>query len=188
MTLRPGLGSWNVEFPLAIFKNEQGAILTVSRVSSNLQYTISEDEPINEALANFKKMAAGITQVVNDVFECGTARMGIVVIGKLPTEQPGIDFIRGQYLDQNQFRELLGGEIHWYNRIDLFGQKINRWIRLKAEANEEGIPNNFVQIIVDTNHIGHLDNAISTESGKDFINACLDDIGDNFERILNFRK
>lgn len=175
------------EFPMVIFKNDQGATLTISRVISNLQYSISEDVPIDQALVNFKKIAAGIVLVDNDI-ECGTARMGIVVIGKLPTGQPGVNFIQGQYLDQNQFGEVLGGEIHWYNHIDLFGQKLNRWIRIKAEVNEEGIPNNFVQIIVDTNHIKRVDNALSTESGKDFISSCLDDISDNLEQILNFRK
>lgn len=171
------------EIPRVVFKSKDGLILQVAQNISSLQLDIPGEILPNKILYEFQAIGNEVIALVNEDFECGIARIGVVLVGNLILETSGAEFIKDTYF--RGFDEtLFGNEVHWLTHPVLGEEMINRWVRIKSDSNINGDPNKFVEIMIDSNTMNKDERTMSGDYAKDYLKMCIDDMHDNFDAII----
>lgn len=168
------------DIPRVIFKAENGMGLHVMQNATQLD--IRGEGLTEKTLYEFLSIGNEVVSLVSEDFECEIARIGIVLVGNLALETTGAEFIKETYL-KGYDEQLFGSEVHWLTNPVMGSEKINRWVRIKSDADLNGDANRFVQITIDSNIMHMPERTVSGDLARDYIKMWIDDLHDNFSAI-----
>lgn len=169
------------EIPRVIFKSEKGININVSQIVTNIQIDVLEENSPENILSGFLATGNEVISLVDEDFECGIARIGVLLIGELAIKTNGADFIKENYL-KGYDEPVFASEVHWLTHPTISDEKINRWVRIKSDVN--GMVSESLEITIDCNIIHEEERIVSGEFARNYLKTCVEDIHDNFEVIV----
>lgn len=170
------------EIPRVIFKSGNGIALTVSQKVTSLQLDVLAVASPDKILYDFLGIGNDVISLVVEDFESEIARLGVVLVGNLTLETTGAEFVKETYLKCCD-EPLFGSEAHWLTHPVLGSENVNRWVRIKADTDLDGVSNKFVEIIIDSNTMYKPEHTVSRDNARHYIKMCFDDLHNNFDAI-----
>jgi len=169
--------------PRLVYKNDPELNLTVFQDKTEFNQMIGEHISSEEVLERFVSLSSSVISVVDKIFN-GISRVGLVVFTRLSLEEPGVEFIRNRYISKEKFSDVIGAEAHWLNQPTISEERVNQWVRVSSDTNENNTPNFFIDIIIDTNTIGNRQTPFKTPELSKLIDDWHIGIRDRFDSII----
>ncbi|MFZ3102311.1 MAG: hypothetical protein WA113_08990 [Desulfitobacteriaceae bacterium] len=174
------------EIPRVIFQSEDGFAVSVSQSRTDFTYESKSETHYDHALGQFVSVANKLTSAVLSGFGIGVNRIAFILFSRLNLSDNGVRFIQDLYLNRDKLQDISGAETHWLVYPIISGEEINRWVRVKSVANEQGVSENSVDVFVDSNTKVNLERNYTLEEAVCFIESCCKDLRTNMYGILRF--
>lgn len=174
------------EIPRVIFQSEDGFTVSVSQSRTDFTYELKVETLYDQTLGQFVSVANKLTSAVLSGFGIGINRIAFILFSRLNLSGNGVQFIQDLYLNKDKLQDISGAETHWLVNPMLSGEAINRWVRVKSVANEQGVSENSVDVFIDTNTKVNPGRNYTLEEAGSFIENCYQDLRTNMYDILRF--
>lgn len=174
------------EIPRVIFQSEDGFTVSVSQSRTDFTFELKSETHCDHALEQFVSVANKLTSAVLSGFGISINRIAFMLFSRLNLSDNGVEFIQDLYLNRDKLQDISGAETHWLVCPIISGEEINRWVRVKSVSNEQGVSENSVDVLVDTNTKVNPERNYTLEEAACFIESCYQDLRSNMYDILRF--
>lgn len=176
------------EIPRVIFQSEDGFTVAVSQSRTDFTFELKLETltQYDYALEQFVSVAKKLTTAVLSGFGIDINRIAFLLFFRLSLSDNGVQFIQDLYLNKDKLPDISGAETHWLVCPIISGEEINRWVRVKSVADEQGISESSVDVFVDTNTKVNPERKYTLEEAVCFLESCCKDLQTNMYGILRF--